>query len=114
MGRCELNLTKQQRLLAVIAIAMVALFMADKIVFTPLARNWKDRSARIAQLKKDVAEGTDIAVTIDTVADESAFSPLLLINDPSACTVGFAQDNFMCEYPPPTYLCPVWAQARAA
>lgn len=60
MGRCELNLTKQQRLLAVIAIAMVALFMADKIVFTPLARNWKDRSARIAQLKKDVAEGTDI------------------------------------------------------
>lgn len=62
----------------------------------------------------DVAEGTDIAVTIDTVADESAFSPLLLINDPSACTVGFAQDNFMCEYPPPTYLCPVWAQARAS
>ena len=34
-----MNLTKQQRLLAVIAIAMVALFMADKIVFTPLARN---------------------------------------------------------------------------
>lgn len=55
-----MNLTKQQRLLAVVAIAMVALFMADKLLFTPLTNNWKDRSARIAQLKKDVAEGTDI------------------------------------------------------
>ena len=55
-----MNLTQQQRLLAIIAIAMVALLMADKLLITPLTQNWKDRAARIAQFKKEVAEGTDI------------------------------------------------------
>lgn len=55
-----MNLTKQQRTLAVIAIAMAALFMADKLVFTPLLANWKARAARITQLHEQVREGTSL------------------------------------------------------
>ena len=54
-----MNLTKQQRLLAVVAIAMVALFMADKLFFTPLTASWKARSARIAKLKEQVRDGAE-------------------------------------------------------
>src|SRR5580765_843393 len=61
MGRPErtMNLTKQQQVLAIVAIAMVGLFMADKIVFTPLTNSWKARSARIMKLKDEVREGTE-------------------------------------------------------
>ena len=54
-----MNLTKQQQLLAVVAIAMVGLYVADKIVFTPLTANWKARSARIVKLKEQVRDGTE-------------------------------------------------------
>ena len=54
-----MNLNKQQRVLAVVAIAMVALFMADKLVFTPLTATWKARSERIAKLKEQVRDGTE-------------------------------------------------------
>lgn len=55
-----MNLNKRQQLLAVLAIVAVGLFVADKLVFTPLTTSWKSRSARIAKLKKDVAEGTEM------------------------------------------------------
>ena len=54
-----MNPFKQQRVLAMVAIAMVALFMADKLVFTPLTAGWKTRSERIAKLKEQVRDGTD-------------------------------------------------------
>jgi len=55
-----MNLNKRQQFLAIIAIAAVALFVADKIIITPLTNGWKARSARIATLKKDVYEGSDM------------------------------------------------------
>ena len=53
-----MNLNKRQQFLAMLAIAAVALFMADKLVFTPLTNSWKARSERIAKLKEQVREGT--------------------------------------------------------
>jgi len=53
-----MNLNKRQQMLAILAIAAVALFTADKLVFTPLTNSWKARSARIAKLKEEVRDGT--------------------------------------------------------
>ncbi|MSU57226.1 MAG: hypothetical protein EXS35_03425 [Pedosphaera sp.] len=52
-----MTLTKQQKVLAVAALAMVGLFLGDKIVITPLTANWKARSERIAKLKEQVRDG---------------------------------------------------------
>lgn len=60
-----------------------------------------------------VAEGTDIGLTLDTLADETAFDPLVVINGPDGCTQVLAQDNRLCTYQPATYLCPSWSQPRA-
>ncbi len=54
-----MNLNKRQQLLAVLAIALVGLFIADKLVFTPLTTSWKARAARIAKLKEDVRDGAE-------------------------------------------------------
>lgn len=55
-----MNLNKRQQVLALLAIALVGLFVADKIIFTPLVRSWKARSERLAALKKDFREGSDL------------------------------------------------------
>lgn len=54
-----MNLNKRQQIMAVIAIALVALYVADKLVFTPLTNSWKARSSRIAELKEQVRDGTE-------------------------------------------------------
>jgi Tfp pilus assembly protein PilO len=53
-----MNLNKRQQLLAILAIAMVGLFIADRLVFTPLTNSWKARSSRIAKLREQVRDGT--------------------------------------------------------
>lgn len=53
-----MNLKNRQQLLGVVAVAAVALLVGDRLVFTPLVRNWKARSERIAELKKSVTQGT--------------------------------------------------------
>jgi Tfp pilus assembly protein PilO len=52
-----MNLNPRQRLLAILAIVAVGLFMADKIVITPLTNSWKLRAVRLAKLKEQVREG---------------------------------------------------------
>jgi len=54
-----MNLNQRQRLLAFAAIAVVGLFMADKLFITPLTNSWKTRATRIAKLKEQVREGED-------------------------------------------------------
>jgi Tfp pilus assembly protein PilO len=54
-----MNLNKRQQLLAILAIALVGLFIADKLVFSPLTNNWKARSTRIAKLKEEVRDGLE-------------------------------------------------------
>ena len=54
-----MNLNKRQQLLAILAIVAVGLFVADKLVFTPLTNNWRARAERITKLKAQFAEGTE-------------------------------------------------------
>ena len=54
-----MNLNKRQQLLAILAIVAVGLFVADKLVFTPLTNNWRSRAERITKLKAQFAEGTE-------------------------------------------------------
>lgn len=61
----------------------------------------------------EVADQAELAVSLDTLADDTTFDSLLVINGPDGCTEVLAQDNFLCSYPPPTYLCPAWAEPRA-
>jgi hypothetical protein len=52
-----MNPNSRQKLLGILAITAVGLFMADKLILTPLTNNWKARSQRIAKLKEQVRDG---------------------------------------------------------
>jgi len=54
-----MNLNQRQKILAVLAITAVGLFMADKLVITPLTSSWKARSERLAKLKEKVRDGDE-------------------------------------------------------
>jgi hypothetical protein len=55
-----MNLKNRQQLLGILAIVAVVLLVGDRLVFTPLTRSWKDRAARIAELKKNYDQGTHL------------------------------------------------------
>ena len=55
-----MNIKNRQQVLAMAAIAGVALLAGDKFVFTPLVSSWQARTARIAELRKSVSEGSDM------------------------------------------------------
>lgn len=57
-----MNLQNRQQLLLILAISTLALLAGDRLVLGPLLGFWKDRSADLAQLRKDVNEG---AVLVD-------------------------------------------------
>jgi hypothetical protein len=52
-----MNLNNRQHLLGFLAAAAVLLLAGDRLVITPLTRNWKARSARIVELKKQINQG---------------------------------------------------------
>jgi Tfp pilus assembly protein PilO len=54
-----MNLTRRQQLLAILAIVLVGLYVADKLVFTPLIANWRARSERIVKLQEQFREGNE-------------------------------------------------------
>jgi hypothetical protein len=47
----------RQHLLIMAAIAVVALFLGERLVFTPVVNGWKARSARLEELKRKVGAG---------------------------------------------------------
>jgi hypothetical protein len=55
-----MNITNRQQLLGIVAIVAVALLAGDRLLFTPLVQSWKSRSAQVAQLRKSVAQGTQL------------------------------------------------------
>ncbi|HVY71579.1 MAG TPA: type 4a pilus biogenesis protein PilO [Verrucomicrobiae bacterium] len=57
-----MNVTPQnrQQILTVVALAAVALWLGDRLLFTPLAKSWQDRSARIVELRKSIAQGKQL------------------------------------------------------
>jgi hypothetical protein len=52
-----MKIQNRQQLLAMAAIGVIAFFAGDKLLFTPLVRSWKDRSARIVDLRKQISQG---------------------------------------------------------
>ncbi len=55
-----MNIKNRQQVLAMAAIAGVALLAGDKFVLTPLIASWKARTARIAELRKSVGDGSQL------------------------------------------------------
>jgi Tfp pilus assembly protein PilO len=54
------NISQRQQLLLVVAIAALVLLVGDRLVFQPLLKTWKDRSAEITQLKKSVEQSSQL------------------------------------------------------
>lgn len=52
-----MNLRNRQQLLGILAIAAVALLAGDRLLLSPLGNAWKERSERVAQLRKKVSQG---------------------------------------------------------
>jgi len=55
-----MNINKRQQLLAILAIGVVAIWAGDKLLFTPLAKLWKQRVVQIADLRKSVNQGAQL------------------------------------------------------
>lgn len=53
----NLNLKNRQHLLALVAGAVIALFLGDKLVLTPMLKSWQARAASLEQLQKNVRNG---------------------------------------------------------
>ena len=56
-----MNPVQRQKLLMTVTLAAVGLYVADLVLFTPVARLCSERSARIATLRRQVAEGQELA-----------------------------------------------------
>jgi hypothetical protein len=55
-----MNINNRQQVLGILAIVAVALLAGDRLLFTPLMQSWQSRSARLADLRKKVAQGTQL------------------------------------------------------
>ena len=55
-----MKINNRQQLLAVAAMAVIALLAVDRLVYTPLMKWWKARSASIGELRQQLADGTSL------------------------------------------------------
>jgi hypothetical protein len=55
-----MKIKNRQQLLVAGAIAVVGLFIADKMLIEPLIKSWNERGARIAALRKQVNDGRSL------------------------------------------------------
>jgi hypothetical protein len=81
----KLELKNRQQLLAVVAIGLVAVWIGDRLLFTPLGAAWKDRADQVAKTRKDFVQGTQLLKreqTLETRWQDMAAG--LLSNDVSA------------------------------
>jgi len=53
-----------------------------------------------------VEAGDIVSVTVDTVAAETAFDPMVWVNGPDSCTLLWVDEGFDCSFPPPAFQCP--------
>jgi hypothetical protein len=61
------KIENRQQILAVAAIALVSLFLLDRLIVRPLTASWKARSERIAKLEKQINEGGAALKRADTI-----------------------------------------------
>lgn len=62
----------RQHLLMAITIAVVALFLGEKIIFTPMWHSWQARSKRITELKAQVHNGEALLQRSNTLTSRWA------------------------------------------
>jgi Tfp pilus assembly protein PilO len=55
-----MKIKDRKQLLTIAAVAVVAIFLADRLVLTPLGNAWTDRNKRIDALSKKVADGKQL------------------------------------------------------
>ena len=55
-----MQINNRQQFLAVAALAAVALLAVDRLVYSPLMKLWKVRSANVAELRQQIADGTSL------------------------------------------------------
>jgi Tfp pilus assembly protein PilO len=52
-----MKIKNRQQILVVVTIAVVALFISDRLVFEPLIRWWKTRETQVVKLRQEVNNG---------------------------------------------------------
>lgn len=62
-----MKIENRQKFLLVAAIVVVSLLVADKLIVGPLVSGWKERTVRIAELKKFISQGDQILQREDTI-----------------------------------------------
>src|SRR5688572_6428140 len=53
-----MRIDQRQRILAMMAVAVVALFALNKMVFNPAEEAWRNRSAQLTKLQKSIEQGS--------------------------------------------------------
>jgi Tfp pilus assembly protein PilO len=56
----QVKIKSRQQLLTILAMSVVAVFAADKLILTPLTHFWSARSKNLALLRKQVTEGQQL------------------------------------------------------
>jgi len=64
-----MQINNRQQMLVIVAAAGVALLVADRLVITPLKDAWKERAARIVELRKAVIQGAQLRDRERTIRD---------------------------------------------
>lgn len=59
----------RQQLLTILTVVAVSLWAGDKLIISPLTRAWKQRSARIAELRRSVTQGLLLLEREETIRD---------------------------------------------
>jgi hypothetical protein len=53
-----MNVKNRQQLLTIAAALVIAFWLGDKVLFTPLVASWKSRSVEMARLEKSIRQGS--------------------------------------------------------
>ncbi|MCW5557240.1 MAG: hypothetical protein KIT22_05325 [Verrucomicrobiae bacterium] len=54
------DLKNRQQLLTILAFAVIGVWAADRLILTPLLDSWRARTVKTADLRKSVAQGTQL------------------------------------------------------
>ncbi len=80
-----MQIKDRQQVLVIAAVALVALFAADRLVVSPLMAGWKARTERIAKLRADISRGNMLVQREETIRSRwQHMSSSTLPNDTSA------------------------------
>lgn len=64
-----MEIRNRQKLLIILAAIAVAILLGDRVIFTPLVNQWKERTAKIAELKKSISGGTALLQREQTIRE---------------------------------------------